>query len=139
MSGAASYHPADADRLEQLTADLSQDEWDQTWDTYTARGFDAAALVANSFKSRFKARYKVTSDAPPEALAALDAAFERLGDWQKVTAALAQLGAPVVHQTKLTDSGRQSVMTAHAAKSYDAATDPFARMLEADQTKGETR
>ena len=137
MSGSASHHPEDADRLEQLTENLTMSESSTVWDIYGARGYDAAAIAAKSYNGAFKSRFKVTSDAPPEALAALDAAFERLGDWQKVTAALAQLGAPVKARV-LTDRGDQSVLPT-ATKTYNPATDFYAAALGADQTKGKTR
>ena len=71
MSGAASYSPAEADRLEQLTNDLSQAEWDEVWNIYAQRGYDSAMVAAKSYNTAFKARYKVVGDA-------IDMAIERL-------------------------------------------------------------
>jgi hypothetical protein len=105
MSGATAFFPSEADQLEQLTEDLTMKEWNDVWDVYAERGYDSAALVAQKYKTAFKARYKVApaSDMPPpDVLAALAAAYQQAaGDWNQVKAALAQVSTPATKATKM--------------------------------------
>lgn len=101
--------------------------------------------AAEQLPIRLKARYKVVGDPPPEVLAALDAAYTRLGsDWPATIAALQQLGAPApAHARTLTDQGASTLVETKRMemppllpikkKAYDVDADLTARMLHADQ------